>query len=166
RCCHHRIRISLVPNLDMIVRGSLTKGILGAVVRQIYIVNTENYDVLKEHCVHTLQSGNCLLIFPEGSRTPRNHHIPYKKGAARIALASGCSIIPLRIWGNDKYGIGKGDPLFSYNHREKYWYDITMLPAIDPKDFTDLAEPTAAKRIMDKVKSEIGNTVITETEDR
>lgn len=143
--------ISLIPNADCIVNGALSRGILAGVVRQIYILNHLGFGELKKGCMDALRSGSNLIIFPEGTRTPRHGENPYKKGAARIALESGCRIVPVHIGGTDKYGLGKHDPFFSFNHTDKYVYKIEMKKEISPQRYVDFFPPVAAKKLTGEI---------------
>ena len=67
----------------------------------------------------------------------------------------GCNIQPFFIGGSDKYGLGKHDPLWSYNHSEMYKYDIKRLPEIPVADYKDLSEPIAAKHLTQKMEEVI-----------
>ena len=145
--------MSLVPNSNCIVRGGLTKTPLAGVIKQAYITNTTEFDDLCKLCKETIDKGNNVIIFPEGTRSPRHGKNNYKKGAARIALYSNANVLPLFIGGTDKYGLGKKDPLFSYNPVERYVYDIQVLPEIDISEYKDLSEPIAAKHVTEKMES-------------
>ena len=46
-----------------------------------------------------LQEGRPLLIHPEGTRTRDGDLLPFRRGAARLALVTGSPIIPVRIQG-------------------------------------------------------------------
>ena len=117
---------SLIPNADCIVNSNLARSIVGGVIRQLYIFNSLEFDKLLDACTESLKQGNCLIIFPEGTRTPRQGKISLRKGAARIALSSGCGILTVNIGGTDKYGLGKHDPWTGYNPVDCYIYDISM----------------------------------------
>ena len=71
--------MSLVPNANCIVRGGLAKTVLAGVIKQCYIVNTLDFDELCALCKQTLDEGNNVIIFPEGTRSPRHGKNPYKK---------------------------------------------------------------------------------------
>ena len=144
--------MSLVPNANCIVRGGLTKTVLAGVIKQAYIVNSLDFDELCRLCKETLDDGNNVIIFPEGTRTPRHGSTQYKKGAARIAYYAGCDVQPILVGGNDKYGLGKHDPVWSYNHTEKYVYDFKLLPEIKIDEYKELTETIAAKRLTDKMQ--------------
>jgi 1-acyl-sn-glycerol-3-phosphate acyltransferase len=144
--------ISLIPNADCIVNGKLLRHFLRPIVRQMYIPHSLDFDALVGLCTESLEQGNCLIIFPEGTRTPRSGPIFVKKGAARISLLSGRGIVPVRIGGNDKWGLGKKDPWTAFNHTEKYLYNIKMLDEINPKKYAELPMSIAVKRMNDEVK--------------
>lgn len=145
--------MSLVPNSTCIVRGGLTHTPLRGVIKQAYITNTTEFADLCKLCKETIDKGNNVIIFPEGTRSPRHGQNNYKKGAARIALYSNANVLPLFIGGTDKYGLGKKDPLFAYNPVERYVYDIQVLPEINIAEYKDLSEPIAAKHVTEKMES-------------
>ena len=144
--------MSLVPNSTCIVRGGLTRTPLRGVIKQAYITNTTTFEDMCLECKKLTDMGCNVIIFPEGTRTPRHGKNNYKKGAARIALYCGCDVQPIFIGGSDKYGLGKHDPLWSYNHVEPYLYDFKKLPVISIDEYKDLSEPIAAKRLTDKME--------------
>jgi len=138
--------LSLIPNADCIVNTRLNRNIIvKGVVRQIYILNSLGFDELIQACNESLKQGNCLIIFPEGTRTPRSGKIILRRGAARIAMASGCNVVPVHIGGTDKYGLGKKDPWTGFNSRERYVYSISMGPEIDPEKYRNLPMPRAVR---------------------
>lgn len=147
--------MSLVPNSTCIVRGGLTHTPLRGVIKQAYITNTTDFDDVLAECKKLTDKGCNVIVFPEGTRSPRIGRNNYKKGAARIALYCGCDVQPVFIGGSDKYGLGKHDPLWSYNHVEKYVYDIKLLPVISVEQFKDLSEPIAAKHLTEEMEKVI-----------
>jgi len=144
--------ISLIPNADCIVNTSLNRNfIVKGVVRQLYILNSLDLENILQACAESLKKGNCLIIFPEGTRTPRSCKVILKKGAARIALYSGCNIVPVHIGGTDKYGLGKKDPWTGFNPRERYVYGVSMGPEINPAKYRDLPAPKAVRAITKEI---------------
>ena len=147
--------MSLVPNSTCIVRGSLTRTPLRGVIKQAYITNNTDFNEVLVECKKLTDKGCNVIVFPEGTRSPRVGQNNYKKGAARIALYCGCDVQPLFIGGSDKYGLGKTDPLWSYNHVEKYLYDIKMLPVIKIDQFKELSDTIAAKHLTEEMEKVI-----------
>ena len=127
--------ISLIPNADCIVRSDLSKTIMKGIIRQLYIPNDLSFEQVVSDCTVSLNEGNCIIIFPEGSRTPRTGNPVYKKGAVRISLASRCGIVPVRIGGTDKYGLGKKDPWAAFNPHEKYIYRLSIKTELSPEKY-------------------------------
>jgi len=155
------VMLSLIPNADVIVRGNLTHNFfMRGVVNRLYILSTIGFDDLAQSCVESLNKGNCLVIFPQGTRTPRSGEIVLKKGAARIALMSGRPIVPVYIGGNDKWGLGKHDPWYAFNHREQYKYTITMQDEIDPAKYAGMEMPRAVRRLNDEISGLFRNPPI------
>ena len=143
---------SLIPNADCIVNAYLNHNILVRwVVHQIYIVNSPDLDRIFRLCIESLNQGNCLIVFPEGTRTPRSGKVIFRKGAARVALAAGCNIVPVHIGGTDKYGLGKKDPWIGFNTRERYVYRISMGREIDHTQYRDLPAPRAVQAMTRKI---------------
>lgn len=44
-----------------------------------------------------IKSGHSLVIFPEGTRSPDGHVLPFKPGALKLAMKSGAPIIPVTL---------------------------------------------------------------------
>jgi 1-acyl-sn-glycerol-3-phosphate acyltransferase len=137
--------ISLIPNADCIVNARLTQGILRGVIRQLYIPGSREIEDIFRDCTESLRQGNCLIVFPEGTRTPRAGKVILKKGAARVAMAAGCGIVPIHIGGTDKFGLGKKDPWTGFNPRERYVYRLSMGAEISPDNYRHLPAPASAK---------------------
>jgi len=76
------------------------------------------------------RKGLSILVAPEGTRTDSRTVGPFKKGAFRIAMASGLPIVPVvirnseEVAGRDSYRLSPGT------------VDIAVLPPIDVSDWT------------------------------
>lgn len=147
--------MALVPNATCIVRGNLTHTVLRGVIKKCYIVNTLDFDELCNLCREAIEKGSCVIIFPEGTRTPRHGENTFKKGAARIALACHADVQPILIGGNDKYGLGKHDPFWSYNHEEEYLYDVQLLKPILIAEYLEKSSTLAPKHLTDAMRSSL-----------
>ena len=145
--------LSLIPNADCIVNAALKQGILRGVICQLYIPGSPEVEDVFQACTKSLRQGNCLIVFPEGTRTRRVGKTILKKGAARIALATGYSIVPVHIGGTDKFGLGKKDPWIGFNPRERYVYRLSMGATINPENFRHLPASAAAKSITREIAS-------------
>ena len=147
--------LSLVPNGVCIAAGYLMNryNICRGIIRRLYIPNSLDFDVLSKTCLESLQQGYCLIIFPEGTRTPRGGGtLKLKKGAARLSLLSGCGIIPVHIGGTDKWGLGKHDPWWAYNNTQEYVYRMRMQDEISPDKYAGMENARAVKRLNDDIR--------------
>ncbi|GHV48040.1 acyltransferase [Spirochaetia bacterium] len=141
------VLLSLIPNADCIVRAKLSHHIVRGVIRQLYISNSLSFEDLSRSCIQSLDEGNCIIIFPEGTRTPRSGPVRMKKGAARLSLLSGCGIVPVYIGGNDKYGLGKRDPWWAVNPQENYIFRIRKQDELSPEKYAGLPVPLGVKHL-------------------
>lgn len=130
------ILFSLIPGADCIVRGALTRTVTGFIVRALYIINSEDFEKLKEDCRRSVESGNTLIIFPEGTRTRRGKPIELKRGTAYISLYADVDVIPVIIGGNDKKGLQKKDHFYTINEDGRYIYTIRRADKVfHPADY-------------------------------
>lgn len=53
-----------------------------------------------------LKQGVVLIVFPEGHRSDTGQLQPGRGGAVRLAIRSGCPIVPVAVWGTEA-GLGK-----------------------------------------------------------
>lgn len=147
--------ISLIPNANCIVRSALVHTVVGGVVKSLYIPNDENFDELVVDCKVALDRGECLIIFPEGTRSPHEELLPFRKGFARIALETGCDIIPVFIGGNEKIGLKKGDSLFSFHPTEKLCYSFSMGEKILVTKYSGFMPRLALRKIVQDSRDQL-----------
>jgi 1-acyl-sn-glycerol-3-phosphate acyltransferase len=106
--------MAFVRNADCIVKGALWNNPFtrGPVRAAGYISNGggDSGDLVRD-CVASLEQGNNLIIFPEGTRTPASGVISLKRGAANIAVRGQRDVTPVVIR-CDPPTLGKG---------EKWW---------------------------------------------
>ena len=90
--------VGQLPQADCIVkREAWSNPYLGGAVRAAgYIPNDEGQELI-DACAARLAAGRSILLFPEGTRSPKQGLGQFQRGAAHIALAAGCDILPIRI---------------------------------------------------------------------
>jgi 1-acyl-sn-glycerol-3-phosphate acyltransferase len=90
--------LSRTPQMDCVAKGALRRNVfLRAILRQAgYLSNADGTDVVWE-AARRLKSGRSVLLFPEGTRSPKDGLGPLHRGFARIALEADCPILPLVI---------------------------------------------------------------------
>jgi len=148
--------ISMLPNADCIVNGLLGKrNILRVIVNTLYIPNELDFTEISSRVSNSLSKGNCVVIFPEGTRSIPGKPIDLKKGAARLAIESGYDIVPVHIGGNEKIGLRKHDALFSFHPTQRYHYVFNILPPISVAEYKQMPSGMASKLLTEKIKEQI-----------
>lgn len=92
--------------------------------------------------VQAVRDGECVVVYPEGTitRDPGLWPMTGKSGAARIALATGCPVVPVATWGVQ-------DILAPYSHKPRLLpRKLVTAKAGDPVDLSDFAPlPTSVE---------------------
>lgn len=90
--------IAAMPQADCVVKRAVWRNrfLRGVASGAGYLPNREG-PALVDACVERLRAGRWLLLFPEGTRSPRAALGAFHRGAARIALAAGCDVVPVVI---------------------------------------------------------------------
>lgn len=57
----------------------------------------EAWNKVAEQGRHYMAQGNWVIMFPEGTRTPRGGQGVYKSGATRLAVATGVPVVPIAV---------------------------------------------------------------------
>ena len=139
---------ALLPQLDCVVkREAWSNPFLRWVVTATGYIPNDLGDTLVGACAERLRRGRALLLFPEGTRSPKGGLGRFQRGAAHAALRSWRPLLPVFI---------RCDPP-SLSGRE-HWYQVPerkmhfSIEAGEVVDPTLLAEPgeprgAAARRI-------------------
>ena len=90
--------LARVPQADCIVKTAARRNpLMQSIVRAAgYLANNEG-DALVDACAGRLAEGRSVVLFPEGTRSPGGGLGRFQRGAAHIALKSGCPIVPIVI---------------------------------------------------------------------
>jgi 1-acyl-sn-glycerol-3-phosphate acyltransferase len=103
--------------------------------------------------VAAVEAGECLVVYPEGTltRDPDLWPMVGKSGAARIALATGCPVIPVGQWGahNLLYPYAKKPHLIPRTEITVKVGDPVPLDDLRAKPRTAEVVTEATRRIMD-----------------
>ncbi|MBI9109488.1 MAG: 1-acyl-sn-glycerol-3-phosphate acyltransferase [Spirochaetales bacterium] len=150
------ILMALLPQADCIVNSALfEKPVIRHVVKRLFIPNSLDFSVMLSDCKQSLKDGNCLIIFPEGSRSVPGIAPVLKKGSSRIALDSGFPIQPVMLKADNMRGLRKGDSFYRINEKGRYVYEIILLEKIQPEDFIDFPLPVAARHMTKEIHSRL-----------
>lgn len=142
--------ISYMPHADCVVKSALWKSpFFGGVVRAAGYISNDDSDALLDDCAHSLSNGTPLIIFPEGTRTVPGQPIRFVRGAARIALRSQASILPVVI-NCDPPTLTKGQKWYKIPPRP-FRLVISVRPPLVLSDFLAGDEPAgiAARKLTD-----------------
>jgi len=106
--------ISLMPQAYCVAKASHYQNFFlsGPIKGAGFIPNFDG-PRLVAHCVEHLQAGRSVIVFPEGTRSPVGGLGPFGRGAAYVALKSGCDPVPVTI---------KCEP--ATLSRGKDWWDV------------------------------------------
>lgn len=94
--------------------------------------------------VRAVEGGECIGVYPEGTITkdPGGWPMRGKTGAARIALATGCPVIPIGQWGAQ-------DLLPAYSVRpHPFPRKVTSFQVGDPVDLGDLQDQPVTDEVL------------------
>ena len=82
-----------VPNANCVVKKNLLKNPFLAIPVYFadYIINDKKEELL-ENCIASLKKGDPLIIFPEGTRSVKERHYEFKRGATHLMLTSNCPV--------------------------------------------------------------------------
>lgn len=106
-----------------------------------------------------LARGDAVLLFPEGTTTrePGDWPMPAKTGAARLALRTRATVIPVAQWGAQRVIPSQGRGFHPFPPKP---VDVVAGPPIDLDDLVDRADDPAAweeatERIMARVTDQL-----------
>lgn len=142
--------IGFMPQVDCIVKAQLWRNpfLRWPVSWAGYIPND---DAAPEHlmtrCAEKLKAGRSLIVFPEGTRSVPGKPLAMRRGAAQIALAASCPIVPVTIRG-EPLTLTKGSPWWRVPERP-FHMSLVVEPAMQISDLiaADLSPPVAARRL-------------------
>jgi len=115
-----------------------------------------------EQGARLMAEGVWVIMFPEGTRTPRGRQGSYKSGASRLAVATGTPIVPIavtsaRCWPRRSFllrpgtiDVSIGRPIDSTGRepdelmREIEWWIETEMRRLDPEAYPPAAQPEGA----------------------
>jgi 1-acyl-sn-glycerol-3-phosphate acyltransferase len=141
----------LLPQMDCVVkRGLWDNPFLGGVVRGAGYIPNDDAEGTVQACVRHLREGRTLLLFPEGTRSPRGGLGRFQRGAAHVALETGLPLVPVTI-----RCVPPG------LMRDQAWYDVPerrmqltldVGEAVQPKD-EGLPRSLAARRLTRELRA-------------
>ena len=147
------ILFSLIPNANCIVKGELIQNkFISLIIKNLYIPNNIPFEDQLEMAKSSMDEGNNLIIFPEGTRSKPGEPWEFKKGAARFALYAKREVVPIFFGGNEKIGLRKYDKLLQFHPKERYIYNLKILAPIPVKEYESMPLTKSATKLTHKMK--------------
>ena len=143
------ILISLLPDCDCVVKGSLRKSLVSGVIKATGYTDNSEGESMIQRCRSSMAAGFPLIVFPEGTRSTPGADPVFQRGAANIAIRCGVDVLPVLITCHPPTLL-KGDAWYKIPaHRPQFAVDVLspMRPAtvIDPE-----APPSLATRQLNR----------------
>jgi 1-acyl-sn-glycerol-3-phosphate acyltransferase len=137
--------IGLVRNANCVVKQSLWHNPFtrGPVRSTEYISNDGSLEML-DAAANALQTGQTLIIFPEGTRTQPGQPPAFHRGAAAIALRGAKIITPVVIQVSPTT-LTKAEPWYRIP-QQRVHFSIRVGADIAPQTFTAMGPPPQASR--------------------
>ena len=90
--------LTRLPQADCIVKTAARRNpFMRRIVTGAGYLANDDGDALVDACADRIGRGRSVVLFPEGTRSPRGGLRRFQRGAAHIALKSGCPIVPVVI---------------------------------------------------------------------
>lgn len=141
--------LARVPQADCIVKTAARRNpLMRSIVTQAgYLANDEG-DALVDACATRIADGRSVVLFPEGTRSPGGGLRRFQRGAAHIALKSGCPIVPIIITCRPPTLL-KGQRWHDVPDRRAE-YVLRVVEPIDPAPYLNAETPlpVAARRLI------------------
>jgi len=132
--------VAQVPDAYCVVKAAAWKNpFMGLTMRATGYVQNASPTSFIDKCVETLQRGETLILFPEGTRTRPGKPLRFMKGAARIALKAKKPFTPVYIY-LDPTTLTKEEPWYLIPI-EKFHFYLRVGTAIEPHDVTEEGAP-------------------------
>ncbi|MDN5869334.1 MAG: 1-acyl-sn-glycerol-3-phosphate acyltransferase [Nitrococcus sp.] len=141
--------VGLLPLADCVVKQAMWRNRLYRRFVKVlgYIGNADSVGLLHD-CVDSLRSGRTLILFPEGTRSTPGEPLHFERGAAQVAVRSGCDILPVVI---------RCRPLVLGKHQawhevsDRPWVlELNICPPCSPAELgvtVDMPRAVAARRV-------------------
>lgn len=140
--------LSLVPNASAVVRSNLLRNpfIRGPVLAARFVTNEEGM-ALVEDCRSHFADQDTVVVFPQGTRTPENGEIVFRRGAANVAIRCKQNITPVTIRCEPR-GLARYQKWYQVARRRMH-FTIRVHDDLQVEKFLEpgLAEPVAVRRL-------------------
>jgi 1-acyl-sn-glycerol-3-phosphate acyltransferase len=148
---------SQAPEIGCLVKAGLVNNpcFRGVIRAADYLINSQGETLLPES-QRRLTAGETILIFPEGTRTRPGEPLAIQRGAAQIAVRSGCPLRLVHIYCDQRY-LDKQSRWYQIPAR-KPMIKVSVQRRIESLDFAttpDDAPALAARRLSNYLRQEL-----------
>ena len=140
--------LAQLPQADCVVKTAARRNpFMRSIVTAAGYLGNDHGDALVDACAERIARGRSVVLFPEGTRSPRGGLRRFQRGAAHIALKSGCPIVPVVITCRPPILL-KGQPWHDVADR-RACFVLRVGKPIDPAQYLDAETtvPVAARRL-------------------
>lgn len=129
---------SFVNNANCVIKASLKSNpfISGIIACNRYVANSLCPEDILRNCKESLNRGENLIIFPEGTRTRNFDSIKFKHGFSSIAIACKANIRPVIIK-FDGFALRKNVPWYQI-YKKKLTYRIEVLDKFETEKYLNM----------------------------
>lgn len=148
--------ISFIEKADCIVKEQLMRNpFTRGPIRAAGFITNNSGPGLIDDCIRSLRSGNNLVIFPEGTRTPISGSVRLQRGAANVAVRGALNITPVHIQCSRPM-LTKGVPWWKVPARRPH-FTIEVREDIEITPFCEVAnsEALAARQLTDYLSEQL-----------
>ena len=144
------VLMGLIPEANCVVKASLFRSLaMGPTLRSAgYLENAES-DRLVEGCRRSMEAGQPLIIFPEGTRTTPGAPMVFQRGPAHLMLATRRPFLPVVIRCRPA-ALLKGQPWYHVPER-RFELELEVLDEVPPEEWApliaDLPRPLAVRKL-------------------
>lgn len=145
---------SLMPQVDFVVNAALQGSpYLARAIQAVEYVGNDGGSEVVDTLVERLKAGRCVAMFPEGTRSPRETLGHFHRGAAHVALRSGCELTPVLIRMEPR-ALMKGQKWYQFPKRTVE-VSVRVLPPIPARRHLTGEEsvPVAARVVTEALRS-------------
>jgi 1-acyl-sn-glycerol-3-phosphate acyltransferase len=138
--------IAVLPNAQCIIKHQLwDHRFLGKLMRVAgYIRNDLPPEAMIAACRESLDRGDCLIIFPEGTRSVPGKELRFQRGFANLAILTGAPIQPVTIT-CDPPTLVKGEKWWHLPPRTPL-FTLTVSDCLDPDIYARSPHRSLASR--------------------
>ncbi len=152
--------VSRLPQADNFISASwVSHPLLRSLAEAVDAMPSDDGPEIIAEAARRLREGRTVVMFPEGTRSPRDGLGRFHRGAAHVALASGCDLLPvvIRI---DPPTTKKGQRWHEVPDRQAE-VELRVLPPLSPSKVLDGSEsPVLAARKVTAALREIYEEVL------